>query len=69
MAYDASATLVGAAFGSPFPTGIYIGQPAFKAMGAHSAYMALNSVVVLAIATLDLTAVVFGVSRTNELTN
>ena len=45
MAYDAAATLVGAFFGSPFPTGIYIGQPAFKALGAHSGYRALNSVV------------------------
>ena len=36
MAIDACATLVGAALGSPYPTGIYIGQPAFKAMGACS---------------------------------
>lgn len=30
MALDAMATLVGVLFGSPFPTCIFIGQPAFK---------------------------------------
>ena len=38
MAADAFSTLIGAALGSPYPTGIYIGQPAFKAMGAGSGF-------------------------------
>lgn len=42
MAIDALASLLGAFLGSPYPTGIYIGQPAFKAMGAHSAYMLVS---------------------------
>ena len=35
MAMDACATLLGACLGSPYPTGIYLGQPAFKAMGSR----------------------------------
>ncbi len=38
---------VGAAlFGSPFPTSIYIGQPALKRMGARAGYSALNGLAV-----------------------
>lgn len=38
-------TLAAALFGSPFPTTIYIGHPAWKAMGARSGYSILNGVV------------------------
>lgn len=38
-------TLIASCFGSPFPTTIYIGHPAWKAMGARSAYSALNGVI------------------------
>jgi adenine/guanine/hypoxanthine permease len=37
-------TLLGAAFGSPFPTTIYIGHPGWKAMGARVGYSVLNAV-------------------------
>ena len=36
---DGVGTMVGALFGSPFPTTAYIGHPAYKRMGAHSGYI------------------------------
>lgn len=36
---DGVGTMVGALFGSPFPTTAYIGHPAYKKMGAHSGYI------------------------------
>ena len=39
-------TLVAAGFGSAFPTTIYIGHPAWKAMGARVNYSVLNGLVV-----------------------
>lgn len=42
-------TLVAAAFGSPFPTTIYIGHPGWKAMGARMGYSALNGVMIAAL--------------------
>lgn len=39
-------TLVAGFFGSPFPTTIYIGHPAWKAMGARAAYSTLNGIVI-----------------------
>lgn len=36
---DGAGTMLGALFGSPFPTTAYIGHPAYKRMGAHSGYM------------------------------
>lgn len=36
---------IAALFGSPFPTTIYIGHPAWKAMGARSGYSVLNGIV------------------------
>jgi adenine/guanine/hypoxanthine permease len=39
-------TIVGACFGSAFPTTIYIGHPAWKAMGARRGYSVLNGAVV-----------------------
>ena len=35
-------TIAAAAFGSPFPTAIYIGHPAWKAMGSRAGYSVLN---------------------------
>ncbi len=40
---------IAALFGSPFPTTIYIGHPAWKAMGARSGYSVLNGVVIAAL--------------------
>jgi len=37
---------IAALFGSPFPTTIYIGHPAWKAMGARSGYSVLNGLVI-----------------------
>lgn len=39
-------TLVAALFGSAFPTTIYIGHPAWKAMGARAGYSILNGAVI-----------------------
>jgi AGZA family xanthine/uracil permease-like MFS transporter len=39
-------TIAAALLGSPFPTTIYIGHPAWKAMGARSGYSILNGTVV-----------------------
>lgn len=36
---DGAGTMVGALFGSPFPTTVYIGHPAYKRMKAHSGYI------------------------------
>ena len=36
---DGMGTMVGAVFGSPFPTTAYIGHPAYKRMGAHAGYI------------------------------
>lgn len=35
---DGVGTMIGAVFGSPFPTTAYIGHPAYKRMGAHAGY-------------------------------
>ena len=37
-------TLLGAAFGSPFPTTIYIGHPGWKALGARIGYSVVNGI-------------------------
>jgi len=37
-------TLLGACFGNPFPTTIYIGHPGWKALGARIGYSVLNAV-------------------------
>ena len=44
---DAMVTIVSACFGNPFPTGIFIGQSAFKASGIRTGY-ALGSALILA---------------------
>jgi AGZA family xanthine/uracil permease-like MFS transporter len=43
-------TLAAAAFGSPFPTTIYIGHPGWKALGARAGYSILNGAFVTAVA-------------------
>ena len=42
-------TIAAALFGSAFPTTIYIGHPAWKAMGARSGYSVLNGVAITAL--------------------
>lgn len=43
-------SLAAAAFGSPFPTTIYIGHPGWKALGARAGYSVLNGAFVTAVA-------------------
>ncbi|MHA6346300.1 xanthine/uracil/vitamin C permease [Roseivivax sp. CAU 1761] len=46
---DGAGTMLGALFGSPFPTTAYIGHPAYKRMGAHAGYIiAVGTVIPLA---------------------
>lgn len=40
-------TMAASFFGSPFPTSIYIGHPAWKRMGARASYSVLNGVALL----------------------
>jgi AGZA family xanthine/uracil permease-like MFS transporter len=40
-------SIVGAFFGSAFPTTVYIGHPGWKAMGARSGYSVLNGIVIM----------------------
>ena len=42
-------TLGAAIFGSPFPTSIYIGHPAWKKMGARSSYSIMNALTMTAL--------------------
>jgi AGZA family xanthine/uracil permease-like MFS transporter len=46
MLVNGVGTIVGACLGSPFPTTIYIGHPAWKAMGARAGYSVLDGLVI-----------------------
>lgn len=46
LAVNGIGTLLAAAFGSCFPTTIYIGHPGWKELGARSGYSTLNGIVV-----------------------
>ena len=46
LAANGLGTLIAAVLGSPFPTTIYIGHPAWKAMGARAAYSSINGIVI-----------------------
>ena len=46
MIVNGVATMVGALLGSCFPTTVYIGHPAWKALGARRGYSILNGVVI-----------------------
>lgn len=50
---DGLITIFGALIGNPFPTGVYIGHPAFKSMGATVGYNYINGVTVLLIGVLN----------------
>lgn len=52
MIADGSASFVGAIFGSPFATGVFVGQPGWKEMGAGFAYTAATALAVLAVSIL-----------------
>ena len=53
---DGLGTMIGAVFGSPFPTTAYIGHPAYKRMGAHAGYIIGVGLVIPAAAFLGLLA-------------
>ncbi|MEM8571377.1 MAG: xanthine/uracil/vitamin C permease [Pseudomonadota bacterium] len=46
---DGAGTMIGAMFGSPFPTTVYIGHPAYKRLDAHAGYI-IGVAIVIAIA-------------------
>lgn len=50
---NAVITILGSLIGNPFPTTIYIGHPAFKAMGATTGYSYINGFCVLILGTFD----------------
>lgn len=47
---DGAGTMVGALFGSPFPTTVYIGHPAYKRLDAHAGYIVGVALVIAAAA-------------------
>jgi AGZA family xanthine/uracil permease-like MFS transporter len=49
LAANGLGTLAAALFGSPFPTSIYIGHPAWKKMGARAGYSTLNGAFITAV--------------------
>lgn len=53
---DGVGTMIGAVFGSPFPTTAYIGHPAYKRMGAHAGYVIGVGIVIPLAAFLGLLA-------------
>ncbi|HSR35428.1 MAG TPA: xanthine/uracil/vitamin C permease [Anaerolineae bacterium] len=44
---DGFGTCLGALFGSPFPTTVYLGHPAYKEMGARTGYVLLTGLLLL----------------------
>lgn len=47
---DGAGTMLGALFGSPFPTTVYIGHPAYKRLDAHAGYIVGVALVIAAAA-------------------
>lgn len=43
---DGAGTMIGAVFGSPFPTTVYIGHPAYKRLNAHAGYIVGVAIVI-----------------------
>lgn len=56
LAVNGAGSLCAAAFGSCFPTTIYIGHPGWKALGARAGYSVLNGVCFALLSLLGLTA-------------
>jgi AGZA family xanthine/uracil permease-like MFS transporter len=52
MLADGSASFVGSVFGSPFATGVFVGQPGWKEMGAGFGYTAATGIAVLLVSVL-----------------
>lgn len=47
---DATASLIGALFGCPYPNSLYSGHPAYKRMGARQSYSAVNGILLFLLA-------------------
>jgi len=58
LAVNGAGSLCAAAFGSCFPTTIYIGHPGWKSLGARSGYSVLNGICFCIIAVFGLTAAI-----------
>ena len=58
LAVNGGGSVVAAAFGSCFPTTIYIGHPGWKGLGARSGYSILNAAFFTVVALLGLTLVI-----------
>jgi AGZA family xanthine/uracil permease-like MFS transporter len=61
MIVNGVATMVGALLGSCFPTTVYIGHPAWKALGARQGYSILNGVVIALVCTTGLMGLVLAI--------
>ncbi len=61
LAVNGVGTLIGAAFGSCFPTTIYIGHPGWKKMGARAGYSIYNAVFIAAVCFLGAMPLVLAV--------
>jgi AGZA family xanthine/uracil permease-like MFS transporter len=61
MIVNGVATMVGALLGSCFPTTVYIGHPAWKALGARQGYSILNGVVITLVCTTGLMGLVLAI--------
>ncbi|OHD65071.1 MAG: hypothetical protein A2176_02295 [Spirochaetes bacterium RBG_13_51_14] len=58
LAMNGVGTMVGAFFGSPFPTTVYIGHPGWKGLGARSGYSIINGAVMTVICFSGLMSVI-----------
>jgi len=61
MIVNGVATMAGALLGSCFPTTVYIGHPAWKALGARQGYSILNGVVIALVCTTGLMGLVLAI--------
>jgi adenine/guanine/hypoxanthine permease len=61
MIVNGIATMVGALLGSCFPTTVYIGHPAWKALGARRGYSILNGVVITLLCVTGLMGLVLAI--------
>ncbi|MDD5555673.1 MAG: xanthine/uracil/vitamin C permease [bacterium] len=60
QAIDGAGTMVGALFGAPFPTTVYIGHPAYKRLGGRSGYALAAGLLIFAAATGGLVSFLHG---------
>jgi AGZA family xanthine/uracil permease-like MFS transporter len=61
MIADGGGSVLGALFGSPFATGVYVGHPGWKTMGAGMGYSAATGIAVLLVAVLGVVSLFLAV--------